>query len=221
MKDPVVVSWSGGKDSALALHELLSSQTHEVAGLLTTVTADHDRISMHGVRRSLLEQQARALALPLTIAEIPAGASNQEYAASMGAALRGLCDQGIRTIAFGDLFLAEIRRYREQMLEPLGMRAIFPLWGRDTAALAREILASGVRATLTCVDPRALPAHLAGRAYDESLLAELPAHVDPCGERGEFHTFVHDGPIFARPVPVRAGEVVERGGFVFADLLPG
>jgi len=219
MKDPVVVSWSGGKDSALALHELLSSQTHEVAGLLTTVTADHDRISMHGVRRSLLEQQARALALPLTIAEIPAGASNQEYAASMGAALRGLCDRGIRTIAFGDLFLAEIRRYREQMLEPLGMRAIFPLWGRDTAELARRFIDLGFGAVLACIDAQAIDPSFAGREYDAALLGDLPPQADPCGENGEFHTFVYRAPIFREPIPFARGEIVVRDErFWFCDL---
>jgi uncharacterized protein (TIGR00290 family) len=219
MRERVVLSWSGGKDSALALHELLSSDRYEVAGLLTTVTADHDRISMHGVRRSLLEQQARALALPLATAEISAGAGNDEYAASMGAALRRLREEGIETIAFGDLFLEEIRRYREEMLEPLGMRAIFPLWGRDTAALARRFIDLGFGAVLACVDSRAIDPSFAGREYDAALLADLPPLADPCGENGEFHTFVHRGPIFREPIAFARGEIVVRDDrFWFCDL---
>ena len=219
MRQPVVLSWSGGKDSALALHALLASSEYEPVGLLTTVTSDYDRISMHGVRRSLLERQARALGLPLSVAEIRAGAGNEDYEASMGAALVRLRDQGIRTVAFGDLFLEDVRRYREEMLARLGMRATFPLWGRDTAALAREFIALGFGAVLVCVDSGSIDARFAGRDYDAALLADLPPHADSCGEKGEFHTFVHRGPIFREPVPFSRGEVVARDDrFHFCDL---
>lgn len=218
-RERVVLSWSGGKDSALALAELRRAGTHEVMGLLTTVTREYDRISMHGVRRALLEAQARATGLPLTVVEISAGAPNGEYEARMAEALERFRGEGVRTIAFGDLFLEEIRRYREERLESVGMRAIFPLWGRDTAALAREFVERGFRAVLACVDSQQLDGAFAGREFDARLLAELPPSVDPCGENGEFHTFVHAGPVLSRPVPVRAGEVIRRDGrFDFCDL---
>ncbi|HET8655347.1 MAG TPA: hypothetical protein VFL93_07510 [Longimicrobiaceae bacterium] len=221
MSEPVVLSWSGGKDSALALRELRGAGTHDVVGLLTTVTRDHDRVSMHGVRRALLEAQARAARLPLHVVEISAGAGNDEYAESMSRMLEGFRASGVHTVAFGDLFLGDVRRYREEMLAPVGMRAIFPLWGRDTAALAREFIAAGFRATLVCVDGEQLDGRFAGRAFDHSLLDELPARVDPCGERGEFHTFVADGPVFSGPVDFTRGETVLRDGrFHFQDLLP-
>ena len=219
MRERVALSWSGGKDSALALHALLASSEYEPVGLLTTVTSDYDRISVHGVRRTLLERQARAIGLPLSVAEIPAGASNAAYEESMGAALLRLREEGIRTVAFGDLFLEDVRRYREEMLEPLGMRAIFPLWGRDTAALAREFVDLGFGAVLVCVDTTSIDARFTGRDYDHSLLADLPSHADPCGERGEFHTFVHRGPVFREPVPFSRGPVVARDErFHFCEL---
>jgi uncharacterized protein (TIGR00290 family) len=218
-RERVVLSWSGGKDSALALAELRRAGTHEVMGLLTTVTREYDRISMHGVRRALLEEQARATGLPLTVVEISAGAPNGEYEARMAEALERFRGEGVRTIAFGDLFLEEIRRYREERLESVGMRAIFPLWGRDTAALAREFVERGFRAVLACVDSQQLDGAFAGREFDARLLADLPPSVDPCGENGEFHTFVHAGPVLSRPIPVRTGEVVRRDGrFDFCDL---
>jgi uncharacterized protein (TIGR00290 family) len=216
-----LVSWSGGKDSALALHRVLYDGSVRVDGLLTTVTDTYDRISMHGVRRALLDAQAAAIGLPLTTVRIPAACTNDDYEARSGAALAAYAAGAGQAVVFGDLFLADVRAYRERMLEPHALAGRFPLWGEDTAALARRFVALGFRATLVCVDPAQLDPRFAGRAFDDALLDELPAGVDPCGERGEFHTFVHDGPIFARPVPVRAGEVVERGGFVFADLLPG
>ena len=215
-----MLSWSGAKGSALGLHELRSPGRYEVVGLLTTVTADHDRVSMHGVRRSLLERQARALALPLATAEIPAAATNDQYTASMGAALRRIRDGGIYTVAFGDLFLEEIRRYREEMLQPLGMKAVFPLWGRDTAALAREFIDLGFGAVLACVDSRDLDGSFVGREYDSRLLDELPPRIDPCGENGEFHTFVFRGPLFSTAIPCSRGEVVLRDErFWYCDLV--
>ena len=216
----VILSWSGGKDCALALHALRADERYEVAGLLTTVTAGYDRISMHGVRRSLLEAQARATGLPLRTVEIPAAAGNEEYRARQGEALLALREEGIRAVAFGDLFLEEVRRFREEMLAELGMSAVFPLWARDTAALAREFVELGFGAVLVCVDSQALDPAFAGRDYDLALLAELPRTADPCGENGEFHTFVHRGPVLRHPVPFERGQVVEREGrFRYQDLL--
>ena len=218
---PLLLSWSSGKDSAWALHELRRDPRWSVAGLLCTVNAAHDRVAMHAVRRRLLELQARAVGLPLRIVEIPDPCTDADYAAAMGAAMAAARDDGIEAMAFGDLFLEDIRAYREQKLAPTGLEAVFPLWGRDTTALSREMLAGGLCARLTCVDARVCPPGFAGRDYDAALLDALPPGVDPCGENGEFHSFVWDGPMFDVPVPVRLGEVVERGGFVFADLLPG
>lgn len=215
-----LVSWSGGKDSALALHRVLADGQVRVDGLLTTVTDGYDRISMHGVRRALLDAQAAALALPVTTVRIPPACANDEYEARTGTALAAYAAGGGRAVVFGDLFLADVRAYRERLLAPHGLAGRFPLWGEDTATLARAFVALGFRATLVCVDPTQLDARFAGRPFDDALLDALPAGVDPCGERGEFHTFVHDGPVFRRPVPVRPGEVVARDGFVFADLLP-
>jgi uncharacterized protein (TIGR00290 family) len=216
-----LLSWSGGKDSALALHRLRETGALGVEGLLTTVTDAYDRISMHGVRRALLDAQAAAVGLPLRTVRIPPGCSNEEYEARTGAALAAWVGEGGAAVAFGDLFLEDIRAYRERLLAPHPLAAVFPLWGEDTTALARRFVALGFRAVLVCVDPRRLDRRFAGRAYDDALLDELPAGVDPCGEHGEFHTFVHDGPVFRAPVAVAPGEVVERDGFVFADLLPG
>ncbi len=218
MKERILFGWSGGKDSAMALAELLRAGECEIAALLTTVTEDYDRISMHGVRRTLLEAQASALGLPLHIVKIPAGCTNEIYEARMRRAMEHFYAQGIRRVAFGDLFLADIREYRERNLARVGMEAIFPLWLRDTTELARGFIADGFRAVLVCVDPRKLDASFAGREYDASLLADLPAGVDPCGENGEFHSFVYAGPIFSEPVAITRGETVERDGFVFTDL---
>lgn len=217
--EPILLSWSGGKDSALALHALRRMPGVEVAGLLTTVTEDYDRISMHGVRRALLERQAEAAGLPLRIVLIPRECSNEEYGARMAAVLEEARETGVRRVAFGDLFLEDIRAYREERLAAVGMEALFPVWGRDTTALAREFLDLGFAATLVCVDTEALAPSFAGRSYDAELLRDLPDGVDPCGERGEFHTFVHAGPVFREPVPFRLGEVEDRGRFVFRDLL--
>lgn len=192
----------------------------EVAGLLTTVTEDFDRISMHGVRRALLERQAAEAGLPLHVVLIPAECSNEEYGKRMTAVLDGIRDAGVRRVAFGDLFLEDVRAYRESQLTAFGMEALFPLWGRDTAVLARDFLRLGFGAVLVCVDTEALPASFAGRPYSEELLDDLPPAADPCGEKGEFHTFVHTGPVFRAPVPFQPGEVEDRGRFVFQDLLP-
>jgi uncharacterized protein (TIGR00290 family) len=215
-----LLAWSSGKDSATALHVLRGSPDVEVVGLLTTVNAAHDRVAMHAVRRELLLDQADAVGLPLRVVEIPDPCPNEAYEAAMARALAAARDERIEAVAFGDLFLEDVRRYREERMASTGLRPLFPLWGRDTAALAAAMLAGGLRATLTCVDPRRLPATFAGREFDAALLAELPPEVDPCGENGEFHTFAWDGPAFRRRVRVAAGEVVTRDGFVFADLLP-
>jgi uncharacterized protein (TIGR00290 family) len=215
----VALSWSGGKDSALALSRLRSEQL-EPEALITTVTESYDRISMHGVRRELLAQQAQALGLPLVEILIPPACVNDVYDARMAHAFAASPLSGVDVVAFGDLFLEDVRVYREQRLVAAGKRGAFPLWGRDTSALAREFLDAGFEATLVCVDPRMLDRSFAGRRYDKQLLAELPAGVDPCGENGEFHTFVHAGPIFAAPIACGTGEVVERDGFVFCDLIP-
>jgi len=214
-----LVSWSGGKDSSLALHRVLSERTHRVDGLLTTVTDTHDRISMHGVRRTLLDAQARALALPLRVSRIPPACSNDAYERAAREALAEYASEGGEAVVFGDLFLADVRAYRERLLAPVPLAADFPLWGEDTATLARRFIALGFRAVLVCVDPRQIDPRFCGREFDDALLAELPASADPCGENGEFHTFVYDGPIFREPVQVERGEVVERDGFWFCDLL--
>ena len=204
----------------MSLHVLREAGDVEVVGLLTTVNETHDRVAMHAVRRALLEAQAEAAGLPLRVVEIPSPCPNDVYEAAMARALQEARRDGVTAVAFGDLFLADIRRYREERLQPAGFEPLFPLWERPTRALAEEMIGAGLRATLTCVDPRVLPASFAGREFDAALLANLPAGVDPCGENGEFHTFAWDGPMFRHPVPVRRGEVVTRDGFVFADLLP-
>ena len=216
----VLLAWSSGKDSAWALHVLRGREDVRVTGLLTTLNAAHDRVAMHAVRRSLLEAQADAVGLPVCIVPIPSPCPNHLYEAAMESALATARAGGVDAVAFGDLFLEDVRRYREERMAGTGLVPLFPLWGRPTAELAREMIASGQRATLTCVDPRALSPSFAGRAFDGDLLRDLPSTVDPCGENGEFHSFAWDGPAFRRPVPVRGGEVVERDGFVFADLLP-
>jgi len=212
------LSWSGGKDSALTLWTL-RRQDVEPEALITTVTDSYDRISMHGVRRELLARQADAAGIPLIEVRIPPACVNEVYEARMAQAFASPPLSDVEEVAFGDLFLEDVRAYREERLAATGRRGLFPLWGHDTGVLAREFIAAGFQARIVSLDPRVLDASFAGRAYDEQLLAELPAGVDPCGENGEFHTFVHAGPIFSQPVACETGEVVEREGFVFCDLL--
>jgi uncharacterized protein (TIGR00290 family) len=213
-----LLSWSSGKDSAFSLHLARREAAFDIVGLLTTVTSNYARVSMHGVRESVLEEQAKRAGLPLTKVSIPAPCPNEVYEAAMVAAMNQAKDQGITHVLFGDLYLEDIRSYREANLAKVGMQASFPLWGRNTKELAREMVDSGLRAVLTCVDPRRLPASFAGRIYDHALLRDLPPEVDPCGENGEFHTCVVAGPMLSAPLDVTVGEVVERDGFVFADV---
>jgi uncharacterized protein (TIGR00290 family) len=216
----LALSWSGGKDSALALRALRDEQGEEPVALLTTVTEDYGRVSMHGVRRELVLAQAEAAGVPLVGVGIPAACTNEVYEERMAAALAASPLAGVRTMAFADLFLADIRAYREEKLAGAGWGAEFPLWGRDTRALAREFIGAGFEAVLVCVDPAQLDASFVGRSFDSALLAELPPGVDPCGENGEFHTFVHAGPNFDRRIPIELGEAVMRDGFAFQDLVP-
>lgn len=220
MRVPILLSWSGGKDSALALHALRSSPDFEPAGLLTTVNEDFDRISVHGVRRKLLERQADSIGLPLREVLIPKDCPNEIYEDRLAAALREAKAQGIGHVAFGDLFLEDIRAYREKQMAALGLEPVFPVWGLDTAQLARDFIHLGFQALLVCVDTEALDSSFVGRPFDEDLLRDLPPGVDPCGENGEFHTFVHAGPIFREPVGVRIGGVEGRGRLWFRDVEP-
>jgi uncharacterized protein (TIGR00290 family) len=216
----ILLSWSTGKDSAWTLWVLQRQHPEAVAGLLTTTNEAFDRVAMHSVRRELLQAQADAAGLPLTIVPLPWPCSNEEYEQRMAMAIAGFVDAGFTHMAFGDLFLEDVRRYREDRLAGSGLAPLFPLWKtKTTAALAREMIAGGLEARLTCVDPRRLERAFAGRAFDAAFLEALPHGIDPCGENGEFHTFACAGPMFRHPIDVRVGEVVERAGFVFADLL--
>jgi len=217
-KKKALVSWSSGKDSAWTLYKLQQAGDYEVAGLLTTMNAAFDRVAMHGTRRALLEAQAAAAGLPLRTVPLPWPCSNEQYEEAMREACAQAVADGIEVIAFGDLFLEDVRRYREEKLAGTGLTPIFPLWGLPTDVLVREMIASGLRARIVCVDPKKLPKEFAGRDLDEAVLAAMPDGVDPCAERGEFHTVAHAGPMFRSAVPVESGEVVERDGFVFADL---
>lgn len=230
MKKKILLAWSSGKDSAWALHVLRQQNQYEIAGLMTTLNAAFDRVAMHSTRRALVEMQAEAAGLPLIVAPIPWPCSNTEYEAAM----KRVCDQaladGITAIAFGDLFLTDVRAYRERQLKDTGLEPLFPLWGLPTRELAQEMIGTGLRAKLVCVDPRQLASDFAGRDFDETLLRDLPAGVDPCGENGEFHSFVYAGPMFngkmsngkmfRREIPIVTGEKVERDGFWFCDVLP-
>jgi diphthamide synthase (EF-2-diphthine--ammonia ligase) len=215
-----LLAWSSGKDSAWALHVLRQAGALDVVGLLTTVTEPFDRVSMHAVRRELLHAQGAAAGLPVREVRIPWPCPNERYQQEMAAAIAAARADGITRIAFGDLFLEDVRAYREAQLAGTGLAPEFPLWRLPTPALAREMIAGGLEAVLTCVDPRRVDRGLAGRRFDAALLAELPPGADPCGENGEFHTFACAGPMFSAPLRVRTGEVVEREGFVFADVLP-
>lgn len=212
------MSWSSGKDSAMALDVARSADTVEVTALLSTINADADRVAMHAVRRSLLEAQADRLGLPLVTVDIPSQCSIEIYEARMAEAFAAARSQGVAHFIFGDLFLQDVRAYREDRLAGTGVSPLFPLWDRPTHALAREILESGIEAVITCIDQAQLEGRFVGRSFDAGLLAELPPGVDPCGENGEFHTFVWDGPGFASPIEIEIGQVVERDGFAFCDL---
>jgi uncharacterized protein (TIGR00290 family) len=214
-----LISWSSGKDSAWLVHVLRSRAGVDVAALLTTINEPAQRVAMHAVRVELLAAQADALGLPVWTVPIPSPCPNEAYEQAMAAAVARAVDEGFTHIAFGDLFLEDVRRYREQRLAGTGLTPMFPLFGADTAALAREMIAAGLAARITCVDPKSLDRRFAGRDFDAALLADLPAGVDPCGERGEFHSFAYAGPMFARPIPIQSGLVVDRDGFVFADLV--
>ncbi len=217
-KPKLLLSWSSGKDSAWALHVLRSRGEYEIVGLFTTFNAAFDRVAMHGVRRELTEAQAHAAGLPLHWIALPHPCSNAEYERIIGRFVEAARADGVSHMAFGDLFLADVRAYREKQLAGSGIAPVFPLWGATTSVLSREMIAAGLRAVLTTVDPKHLPREFAGQTFDDSLLHRLPAGVDPCGENGEFHTFCCAGPMFDRPIALRSGEVVERDGFVFADL---
>jgi uncharacterized protein (TIGR00290 family) len=220
MKTKALFAWSGGKDSALALHEIIRQQNTDIAALLTTVTEGYERISMHGVRRELLVAQAEALGYPLEEVGIPPKSTNEVYEQRMQQALEKYHQAGVTHTVFGDLFLAEVRAYREERLSRIGMQGLFPLWGRNTGDLARQFIQLGFRAILVCVDTSVLNAAYAGREYDEDFLRELPAEVDPCGENGEFHTFVYDGPVFRKPISIVHGEKVMREErFYYCDLI--
>ncbi|HTC32937.1 MAG TPA: hypothetical protein VK724_06180 [Bryobacteraceae bacterium] len=214
----VALSWSSGKDSAWSLHLLRQDPAIEVVALFTTLNEQFDRVAMHAVRRELLELQAESLGLPLWTVPLPWPCSNEQYEARMTALCQRATAEGVQAMAFGDLFLTDIRAYREKQLAGTGLEPVFPVWQIPTASLARTMIASGLRAKITCVDPRVLPAEFAGRDFDSHFLADLPPHIDPCGENGEFHSFVYDAPGFRHPIPVTVGEIVERDGFVFADL---
>jgi uncharacterized protein (TIGR00290 family) len=215
----VMASWSSGKDSAWMLHKLRQDPSIHVAGLLTTMNEEFDRVAMHAVRRTLVVAQADAAAVPLRTVGLPWPCSNAEYEARMSAAVAQAVDEGFTHVAFGDLFLEDVRRYREDKLAGTGLTPLFPLWGIPTPQLAEEMIEGGLRAIVTCINPKHLGRSFAGRQFDRSLIQDLPPGVDPCGERGEFHSFAYAGPMYRQPVAAAAGEIIERDGFVFADVL--
>lgn len=217
----ILLSWSSGKDSAWALHVLQQQAEYEIAGLITTINSAFDRVAMHGTRRELVELQAEAARLPLIKVPLPWPCSNLDYEGAMTELCETALEQGIHAIAFGDLYLADIRAYREAQLKGTGLEPLFPIWQIPTAKLARQMIAAGLRAKLVCVDPRQLDPRFTGRDFDSQLLDELPAAVDPCGENGEFHSFVYAGPMFDRQIPIATGEKVEREGFCYCDLVAG
>ncbi len=222
MKKSVLISWSGGKDSSLALYEIQKNRDYEITALITTVTSDYDRVSMHGLRTSLLEEQGSSLNVPLEKVFISKNASNEEYESSFNKVLLNYKESGIRDVVFGDLFLEEIKKYREDLLEKIGMECIFPIWKRDTVKLAKTFIELGFKAITVCVDSNVLGKEFAGREFDEHLLDDLPQGIDPCGENGEFHTFVYDGPIFKSRIDHQLGEIVLRDErFYYCDILPG
>ena len=220
MKKKILLAWSSGKDSAWALHVLRQQGQYEIAGLMTTINSAFDRVAMHSTRRVMVEMQAKAAGLPLIAAPIPWPCSNAEYESAMKQVCEQAVAQGITAIAFGDLFLTDVRAYRERQLQGTGLEPLFPIWGQPTRELAQEMVRAGLRAKLVCVDPKQLPPSFAGREFDQSLLDDLPATADPCGENGEFHSFAYAGPMFHREIAVSTGKKVERDGFWFCDVLP-
>ncbi len=225
-KEEIIFTWSGGKDSAMALYEIMGEGRYNVKALLTTITEDYGRISMHGVRRELLREQADAIGIPLKEVLVSRNGSNEEYELRMGEALRHFKREGIDKVAFGDIFLEDLRRYREENLAREGLKGLFPLWKRDTKELSRGFIKLGFKAVIVCVDGQKLAKTFAGREFDEKFLSDLPDNIDPCGENGEFHTFVYDGPIFKKRIEFSRGEIVMRGNhgsmslFYFCDILP-
>ena len=219
MKKITLLSWSSGKDSAWALHTLRQNPEIELVGLFCTVNQEFSRVAMHGVRTELLQRQAQAAGLPLHIIYIPYPCSNEQYAQVMSEFVEQAKSDGVTHFAFGDLFLEDVRRYREEHLQGTGITPVFPLWGANTVELSQTMVAAGLKSVLTCVNPKQLPKAFAGRTFDAALLRDLPQDVDPCGENGEFHSFAFAGPMFAQPIPFTIGETVERDGFVFTDLL--
>jgi len=215
----VLVSWSTGKDSAYALHHIRQSNEYEVVGLLSTLTEEYDRVAMHATRHELLKQQAEQLGLPLYPVFIPSSCSNELYEARMDIALKQAINEGISHVVFGDLFLEDIRKYRESQLAKINMIPLFPLWGMNTKHLAKEMIDAGIKAIITCVDPKKLDSSFVGREFNEQLLRDFPKEIDPCGENGEFHTFVYDGPMFNKSISISVGTILERGGYFFGDIL--
>lgn len=220
MKKRVLLSWSSGKDCAWALHVLKQDPEVELLGLFTTVNEEFGRVAMHAVRNELVQKQADSAGLPLHLIPIPYPCTNEDYEQRMGAFVEKCKELEVECFAFGDLYLEDVRKYREEKLEGSGIKPMFPIWGLDTRALSREMIASGLRAMITCIDPKQVPEHLVGKEYNSEFLDQLPEGMDPCGENGEFHSFSFDGPMFDEPISIKSGEVVTREGFVFADLLP-
>ena len=219
-REPVIFCWSGGKDSALALHALRQAGDVEIRALLTTVSADHDRVCMHGVRRELLHRQAEALGMPVVEVRLASEPSNREYEQKMAEALLSFKAQGITRVAFGDIFLEDLKEYRDRQLASIGMTGLYPIWKQSSRSLIERFLRDGFRAVLVCVDLQALPERFVGRDIDGSFLADLPPGVDPCGENGEYHTFVYEGPIFKQPIPIRRGDIHRTERFVYRDVMP-
>ena len=218
LRKKTLISWSSGKDSAWTLHLLRQANQYEIVGLLTTINSSFDRVVMHGVRRELVEAQNEAAGLPLWRVPLPWPCSNQEYESAMAVACAKAVDAGVEVVAFGDLYLEDVRKYREDRMRGTGLTPVFPLWKLDTRQLINEMWAGGVRSRIVCLDPKKLSASFAGREVNQELVDEFPPGIDPCGENGEFHTFVYDGPMFAHAIPVQSGETVTRDGFVFTDL---
>jgi uncharacterized protein (TIGR00290 family) len=217
-KNKVLISWSTGKDSAYALHHIRQKNQYDIVGLLSTITEEYDRVAMHATRHELLRQQADQLELPLYPVFIPASCSNAIYEARMETVLKRAIKEGVTHVVFGDLFLEDIRKYRESQLAKINMTPLFPLWGMNTEHLAKEMIHIGIKAVITCIDPKKLDASFAGRQFNEALLSDFPKGIDPCGENGEFHTFVYDGPMFYKPIPISLGITVERHGYIFKDI---